>query len=82
MWQYLRPSVDLTRRRLSSDHEEYSCGGGRSPKLRLSVVHSHNARPLADRDRIADEVAREWRQVRLRERMDWLYNYDATAIAI
>jgi hypothetical protein len=22
-----------------------------------------------------------WQQVRLRERMDWLYNYDATAIA-
>jgi hypothetical protein len=28
---------------------------------------------LADKDRIADEVAREWQQVRLRERMDWLY---------
>jgi 2-polyprenyl-6-methoxyphenol hydroxylase-like FAD-dependent oxidoreductase len=37
---------------------------------------------LADKDRIADEVAREWQQVRLRERMDWLYIYDATAIAI
>ena len=37
---------------------------------------------LADSDLIADEVAREWQQVRLRERMDWLYNYDATAIAI
>jgi salicylate hydroxylase len=37
---------------------------------------------LADTDRIADEVAREWQQVRLRERMDWLYNYDATAITI
>jgi len=37
---------------------------------------------LADTNRIADEVAREWQQVRLRERMDWLYNYDATAIAI
>jgi salicylate hydroxylase len=37
---------------------------------------------LADKDRIAEEVAREWRQVRLRERMDWLYNYDATAIAV
>jgi hypothetical protein len=32
--------------------------------------------------RIADEVAREWQQIRLRERMDWLYNHDATAIAI
>ena len=23
-----------------------------------------------------------WHRVRLRERMDWLYNYDATAIAV
>ena len=37
---------------------------------------------LADKDRVAEEVAREWQQVRLRERMDWLYNYDATAIAV
>ncbi len=37
---------------------------------------------LADKDLVAVEVAREWQQVRLRERMDWLYNYDATAIAI
>jgi salicylate hydroxylase len=37
---------------------------------------------LADKEAVAVEVAREWQQVRLRERMDWLYNYDATAIAI
>ncbi|MGZ5826442.1 MAG: FAD-dependent monooxygenase [Croceibacterium sp.] len=37
---------------------------------------------LADKDLVAVEVAREWQQVRLRERMDWLYNYDATAVAI
>src|SRR5947209_8862599 len=37
---------------------------------------------LLDKDRIGKEVAREWQQVRLRERMEWLYNYDATAIAI
>jgi salicylate hydroxylase len=37
---------------------------------------------LADKDRVAEEIAREWQQVRLRERMEWLYNYDATAIAI
>ena len=37
---------------------------------------------LADKDVVAIEVAREWQQVRLRERMDWLYNYDATAIAV
>jgi hypothetical protein len=34
------------------------------------------------KDRIAGEVAREWQHVRPRERMDWLYNSDATAIAI
>jgi salicylate hydroxylase len=37
---------------------------------------------LADKDAVAAEVAREWQQVRLKERMDWLYNYDATAIAV
>ena len=37
---------------------------------------------LADKELVAVEVAREWQQVRLRERMDWLYSYDATAIAI
>jgi len=37
---------------------------------------------LANKELVAEEVAKEWRQVRLRERMDWLYNYDATAIAI
>jgi salicylate hydroxylase len=37
---------------------------------------------LLHKDRIAEEVAREWQQVRLRERMDWLYSYDATSIAI
>ncbi|HKF07930.1 MAG TPA: FAD-dependent monooxygenase [Xanthobacteraceae bacterium] len=37
---------------------------------------------LADKERVAEEVAREWQQVRLRERMEWLYNYDATAIAV
>jgi salicylate hydroxylase len=37
---------------------------------------------LADKDAIAVAVAREWQQVRLRERMDWLYAYDATAVTI
>jgi salicylate hydroxylase len=37
---------------------------------------------LADKDAVAVEVAKQWQQVRVRERMDWLYNYDATAIAI
>jgi salicylate hydroxylase len=37
---------------------------------------------LADKDAIAVEVAREWQQVRLRERFEWLYAYDATAVQI
>jgi len=37
---------------------------------------------LADKSAIAVEVAREWQQERVRERMDWLYAYDATAVAI
>jgi hypothetical protein len=37
---------------------------------------------LAEKDAIAGEVARQWQQVRLRERMDWLYAYDATAAQI
>jgi salicylate hydroxylase len=37
---------------------------------------------LAEKDAIAVEVARQWQQVRLRERMDWLYAYDATAAQI
>ena len=37
---------------------------------------------LADKAAVAREVAREWQQERVRERMDWLYAYDATAVAI
>jgi salicylate hydroxylase len=37
---------------------------------------------LADENAVAIEVAREWQQERARERMDWLYTYDATTVAI
>ena len=37
---------------------------------------------LADPNAVAVEVAREWQQERVRERMEWLYAYDATRIAI
>jgi salicylate hydroxylase len=37
---------------------------------------------LADENAVAISVARDWQQARLRERMDWLYAYDATAVAI
>ena len=37
---------------------------------------------LAGEDAVAISVAREWQQERVRERMDWLYAYDATAVEI
>jgi salicylate hydroxylase len=37
---------------------------------------------LADQNAVAAEVAREWQQERVRERMEWLYAYDATAIVV
>jgi salicylate hydroxylase len=37
---------------------------------------------LADQTAVAGEVAREWQQERVRERMEWLYAYDATAVSV
>ena len=37
---------------------------------------------LADQTQVAATVARDWQQARVRERLDWLYQYDATAIAV
>jgi salicylate hydroxylase len=37
---------------------------------------------LADDDAIAQSVAQEWQQERLRERMEWLYTYDATTVEV
>ncbi|AMN39230.1 FAD-dependent monooxygenase [Rhodoplanes sp. Z2-YC6860] len=37
---------------------------------------------LGDPNAVAVEVAREWQQERVRERMEWLYAYDATAVAV
>jgi salicylate hydroxylase len=37
---------------------------------------------LADPNRVGVEVAREWQQDRVRERMEWLYAYDATAVEV
>jgi salicylate hydroxylase len=37
---------------------------------------------LADDNAVAEAIARDWLQVRRKERLDWLYNYDATAIEI
>jgi salicylate hydroxylase len=37
---------------------------------------------LADPSTLASEVAHYWQQEHVRERLDWLYQYDATAIAV
>jgi salicylate hydroxylase len=37
---------------------------------------------LADPNAVGVEVARQWQQERVRERLDWLYSYDATAVQI
>jgi salicylate hydroxylase len=37
---------------------------------------------LADKEAVAEAVARDWQQVRLKERLDWLYAYDATQVAV
>jgi salicylate hydroxylase len=37
---------------------------------------------LADAGALAIEVARYWQQEHVKERLDWLYTYDATAIAV
>ena len=37
---------------------------------------------LVDEEEVAASVARDWQQVRVEERLDWLYEYDATAVHI
>jgi salicylate hydroxylase len=37
---------------------------------------------LADPGALASEVAQYWQQEHVKERLDWLYDYDATAIAV
>jgi salicylate hydroxylase len=37
---------------------------------------------LANKDEVAASVARDWQQVRVQERLDWLYAYDATSAEI
>src|SRR5260370_32141351 len=52
------------------------------------VRKSHENRALAFAPKLADKnavevsVARDWQQVRVKERLDWLYSYYATPAAI
>jgi hypothetical protein len=37
---------------------------------------------LANKAEVAASVTRDWQQVRVQERLDWLYPYDATSAEI
>jgi salicylate hydroxylase len=56
----------------------------RRDRTAMVVRKSHENRKqafspaLANQDEVADSVTRDWQQVRRRERLDWLYAYDAT----
>lgn len=60
----------------------------RKERTAAVVMKSHETRKqifspaLADKDAVAVSVAQEWQQVHVRERLDWLSTYDATAIQI
>ncbi len=60
----------------------------RRDRTAMVVRKSHENRreafspALTNKDEVAASVAREWQQVRVRERLDWLYAYDATSAEI
>jgi salicylate hydroxylase len=62
--------------------------GIRRTRTATVVQKSHENRkkafssPLAEESQIAASVKSEWQQVRVKERLDWLYTYDATAAEI
>jgi salicylate hydroxylase len=50
-------------------------------KSHENMRHAFSPR-LANSDEVAVSVARDWQQERVRERLDWLYQYDATSIVV
>jgi salicylate hydroxylase len=60
----------------------------RRDRTTMVVRKSHENRKqafspaLANNSEVADSVARDWQQARRRERLDWLYAYDATAAEV
>jgi 2-polyprenyl-6-methoxyphenol hydroxylase-like FAD-dependent oxidoreductase len=60
----------------------------RRERTAMVVRKSHENRAqafspaLAERDAVAASVVRDWQRVRVKERLDWLYAYDATSAEI
>jgi len=60
----------------------------RRERTAMVVLKAHENRrhafspALATEDQAAAAIARDWREARVRERLDWLYAYDATAVEI
>ena len=60
----------------------------RSERTAMVVRKAQDNRAMAFEPRLSEEgavaasIARDWLQLRLKERLDWLYAYDATAAAV
>jgi salicylate hydroxylase len=60
----------------------------RRERTAMVVVKAHENRrhafspALATEHQAAAAIARDWQQARVRERLDWLYAYDATAVEV
>jgi len=65
-----------------SHHGKHERSRGNHLAVHYDIAARRAHHPLQGGTVAEDFLDGRWQQVRLRERMDWLYSYDATAIAI